>query len=122
MRTTHVIIGGPAVINAKWLLPVCERENTILEIPEERALPLDTAPEPETRIVITPNPANTSIQLTLPDITGQCRIMDGMGRIHWQSAVHNNQNINIADWPAGIYFVQYYQQDGVPRIATFIKI
>ena len=57
--------------------------------------------------LILPNPAQNIAQLLVPDLAEkrELRICDALGRVILQNQITGSLQMNVADWPSGIYFI-----------------
>ncbi|MBK7410394.1 MAG: T9SS type A sorting domain-containing protein [Saprospirales bacterium] len=72
-----------------------------------------------TRLRVYPNPATSHIRLALSDYqpgnNHRLHITDSMGKVFLDEALsfgESTHTVSVADWPAGVYFIQYFA-DGV---------
>lgn len=88
--------------------------------------------DPETSIELFPNPANGKINISfsIPPITkgDEIVIYNSLGKILWKDAISNyqskkyTQEIDISDFPNGMYFLYLKSTDSYLKNKTFIKI
>lgn len=58
--------------------------------------------------LVFPNPAQNTVQLLMPDVEKEMelQISDALGRVVWKTDITGSLQMNVADWPSGIYFVR----------------
>jgi hypothetical protein len=59
-----------------------------------------------------PNPAQSTVHLLMPDLAEKCqlRICDAVGRVICERHISGSLQLNIENWPSGIYFVSLGQR------------
>ncbi|MEI6554998.1 MAG: alpha-amylase family glycosyl hydrolase [Paludibacter sp.] len=71
-----------------------------------------------------PNPTNNKVQFTLPENTRNITVMSALGR---QLKLENTANqtkaeIDLSNYPSGIYYVTIWNKDGVKRTKPVVKM
>lgn len=74
-------------------------------------------------VVLSPNPSRDIINInSIPnEITG-LHIIDNMGRSMHQLSASSDMQLDISNYPEGIYFVQFYTNDNRVMSKRFVKI
>lgn len=96
---------------------ICENDFWLYSVGiEEKSL--------DNKISLFPNPASTQINLSFSDLSGvgHYRILDLQGRVvkTAQIGLQENANIAIADFAAGLYFLEFNHEEG-KSILKFVK-
>jgi len=74
-------------------------------------------------VVLSPNPSKDIINInSIPNEIIDLNIMDNMGRSMRQLSASSDMQLDISNYPEGIYFIQFFTNDNRVMSRRFVKI
>lgn len=78
-------------------------------------------PQLQQNLLCWPNPSNDKIAVLLPEASGQLEIRDVRGKLlHRQTIDHKSPEIEVSEFPAGLYLLRWETQDGKSLTGKFL--